>query len=91
MHSIYYEEVSTPLGNMQVGISEAGIAMFEFPIEDRITHDKQKFSELFDEVPSPSKGVLNRLRTQMSEYFDGRRTSFDLPLDLIGTDFQCEV
>ena len=32
--------------------------------------------------------VLARAAEQIAEYFDGDRTSFDLPLDLRGTDFQ---
>ena len=32
--------------------------------------------------------VLARAADQLAEYFDGDRTSFDLPLDLRGTDFQ---
>lgn len=91
MPSIYYDEVSTPLGTMQVGITETGIAMFEFPIEERIALHKKKFSELFDESDTPSSDILNSLTTQSREYFDGGRTSFDLPLDLVGTDFQCGV
>lgn len=32
--------------------------------------------------------VLRQAVLQLEEYFDGRRTSFDLPLDLRGTEFQ---
>jgi methylated-DNA-[protein]-cysteine S-methyltransferase len=30
-------------------------------------------------------------RLQLTEYFDGRRTQFDLPLAMVGTDFQMTV
>jgi methylated-DNA-[protein]-cysteine S-methyltransferase len=39
------------------------------------------------EDPSFFRDVI----TQVAEYFDGTRTSFDLPLDLIGTPFQRTV
>ena len=32
--------------------------------------------------------VLDVVEQQLREYFDGRRTTFDVPLDLRGTDFQ---
>ena len=91
MPSIYYDEVSTPLGNMQVGITEIGIAMFEFPIEERIAAHKKRFSKSFNETSIPSNDFLNSLKIQIGEYFDGNRVSFDISLDLIGTDFQHEV
>lgn len=33
----------------------------------------------------------SRIKTQLDEYFAGKRTSFDLPLDLQGTEFQLKV
>ncbi|MDG1332610.1 MAG: methylated-DNA--[protein]-cysteine S-methyltransferase [Crocinitomicaceae bacterium] len=91
MSPIYYDEISTPLGNMQVGITEAGIVMFEFPIEERISQHKKKFSKLFEETSTPPNNTLGNLETQITEYFEGNRTSFDLTLNFIGTDFQHQV
>ncbi len=91
MSTIYYGEVPTPLGNMQVGISEKGISMFEFPIEERIISHKKKISEIYTETTSPPDKLLDTLTTQMDEFFEGKRTIFDLPIDLVGTEFQCQV
>jgi methylated-DNA-[protein]-cysteine S-methyltransferase len=101
MPAIYYDEVPTPLGDMQVGITEKGISMFEFPIEERINAHKKKFSESYTETTTldlvsashnpQQPSVLNTLKTQIDEFFAGNRTKFDLPIDLIGTDFQCQV
>ncbi len=42
--------------------------------------------------PVSDHGVLQQARTQLTDYFAGRRTSFELPLDLsTGTDFQQAV
>jgi len=38
-----------------------------------------------------SNTVLDRATVQFEEYFDGQRRHFDLPLELRGTDFQCQV
>ena len=41
---------------------------------------------------APDHPVLQLTKTQLSEYFDGHRTTFDLPLALdLGTDFQKTV
>jgi len=35
--------------------------------------------------------MLNRAATQLSEYFEGTRHEFDLPLDPSGTEFQVQA
>jgi methylated-DNA-[protein]-cysteine S-methyltransferase len=42
-------------------------------------------------VHAEDAAVLARAQEQLQEYFQGRRKSFDLPLDLAGTPFQREV
>jgi methylated-DNA-[protein]-cysteine S-methyltransferase len=42
----------------------------------------------FREESSP---VLERTKTELDEYFAGRRTSFDIPLHPVGTPFQMSV
>jgi methylated-DNA-[protein]-cysteine S-methyltransferase len=39
----------------------------------------------------PPTGLVHRAADQLSEYFDGRRTTFDLPLAPAGTPFQRSV
>lgn len=35
--------------------------------------------------------ILENVRTEISEYFEGKRTDFDIPLHLHGTEFQLDV
>ncbi len=42
-------------------------------------------------APSPDDPVLAATAGQLGEYFDGRRTGFDLPLELIGSPFERAV
>lgn len=35
--------------------------------------------------------ITNLTKKQLLEYFDGKRTKFDLPLHIVGTDFQKSV
>lgn len=39
-------------------------------------------------VQSSSHEILQKVESQLIEYFDGKRTHFDLPLNPQGTDFQ---
>ncbi|WP_419908015.1 methylated-DNA--[protein]-cysteine S-methyltransferase [Candidatus Poriferisodalis sp.] len=41
-----------------------------------------------DMVEAPDHPILRQAAHQLNEYFDGDRTSFDVPLDLRGTPFQ---
>jgi O-6-methylguanine DNA methyltransferase len=91
MKTIYYCELPTPLGAMQVGISERGICMFEFPIEERIAQHKLKFSQDHEITEICPEYHFWGLQEQIESYFDGKRTTFDLELDFIGTDFQVNV
>lgn len=91
MPTVYYDEIPTSLGNMHVGITEKGICMFEFPIEERIIRHKKKISETHTVSPIKTNNVFGVLKMQMSEYFEGGRSVFNLPIDLIGTEFQCQV
>lgn len=41
-------------------------------------------------VDAPS-AVTNRCATELQEYFAGKRTVFDVPLDICGSDFQLAI
>lgn len=47
------------------------------------------------EGPTPARQevhpLLEKTKNQLSEYFEGKRTTFDLPLELNGTPFQKRV
>ena len=52
------------------------------------------FSKTKDLPPGGAKPVrshpmLDRAQRELEEYFSGRRKDFDLPLKLVGTEFQC--
>lgn len=68
--------IQSPLGNLRICRDETGIA-------------EVKFTE---ELVSPSEDeLLCRCTQELHEYFQGKRTAFDLPLSLKGTEFQKKV
>jgi O-6-methylguanine DNA methyltransferase len=91
MDSIYYTELESPIGSFQVGITERGICMFEFPVPERIERHKRLFSERFSISEERPQALFDALEEQVGQYFEGKLKAFSLPLDLIGTAFQVSV
>ncbi|HEU5261984.1 MAG TPA: methylated-DNA--[protein]-cysteine S-methyltransferase [Gemmatimonadales bacterium] len=76
--------VPSPLGELVVTASDAGLTAVSFPISrraDRVEADGR----------GPAGTLLARARQQLDEYFAGTRTTFDLPLSPAGTPFQRRV
>lgn len=74
-----------PLGEMIVAASDSGIAGIWFEGQKHLPeHTKWAVDD--------NHPLLREAVVQLRDYFDGRRTSFDLPLDLqLGTPFQQSV
>jgi methylated-DNA-[protein]-cysteine S-methyltransferase len=80
-------EMQSPLGFLTLVASDHGIKAIIF---DNETNDRT------EDVASCKKDgidniLLKRAKKQLSEYFDGKRMNFDLPLVPEGTDFQSKV
>ena len=65
--------VVTPIGTLGLVGSEAGLAQVRWSA---------------DGLDGEGCALLDEAAGQLTGYFAGERTSFDLPLDLHGTDFQ---
>jgi methylated-DNA-[protein]-cysteine S-methyltransferase len=80
---ITYTVLDTPIGAMPVARDEEGIRTVLLP-EGRMSS-----------APDPSwerdDAAFDDVRTQFAEYFAGERTSFDLPLHMIGSPWQKTV
>ena len=86
---ITLDQFSTPLGPVYAGSSERGLCFLEFTdrkmIDRQIEQLQQQMQAKFVHGKSD---ILDQLKQQMAEYFSAKRTRFDLPLDLYGSDFQ---
>jgi O-6-methylguanine DNA methyltransferase len=47
--------------------------------------------EFGEKIVAQSNEIIDLLETQLKEYFEGRKKSFSVPLNPIGTDFQKKV
>jgi methylated-DNA-[protein]-cysteine S-methyltransferase len=77
---VAYTTVDSPVGSVLVAATHRGLVRISFGNERADTVVEQLSSLISPrvlEVPSYFDGV----RRELDEYFEGRRTSFDLPLD----------
>lgn len=88
---VAYRTVDTPVGSLLLAATERGIVRVAFASED---HDAvleslaQRISPRILRAP----GRLEAAAGELDEYFAGRRTAFDLPLDLsLSKGFRREV
>lgn len=84
--------ILTPPGPMLAGASPQGICLLEF-IDPKIPgKNSEKWKKLFKAELCPGDHELFKpLQKELTEYFDGKRKAFDIPLDITGTDFQKKV
>ena len=80
---------STPLGEMFAAASKKGIVMLTFftpfHIEAKIEILKNTLNA--DVIPTNSE-IFEVLKIQLEEYFNKKRTTFEIPLQLVGSPFQ---
>jgi methylated-DNA-[protein]-cysteine S-methyltransferase len=105
MSTLSWACLSTPVGEISVGCSAAGVTKVRFgspPADanqaepdmtepdktepDKTEPDKTEPDKTEPDKTEPGKTELARAaRQQLAEYFGGRRTAFDLPLDWSAT------
>jgi len=84
-----YTELPTPVGSLLLTANDTAITGIYFPTLDR--KPKSRAGWVADDGKRPASALLARARQQLSEYFAGSRTTFDLPLEPGGTAFQQSV
>lgn len=81
--------IETPLGPMVAGATETAICLLEFSDRRMMEAQLRTVASRLGRPLLPAESpLLDALRSQLDDYFAGRRTGFDLPLDYPGTDFQ---
>jgi AraC family transcriptional regulator of adaptative response/methylated-DNA-[protein]-cysteine methyltransferase len=84
--------IETDLGLMVAGATDKGICMLEFSDYKMLDLECKQLIYIFKApLVQGNNPHFNTLRTQLDEYFKGKRRIFDIPLDLAGTEFQKQV
>jgi len=83
-----FTRFTSPLGELVLTASDTALKGVFFPLpRNRLTPEAQP-EWVEDDGDGPAGALLARVRRQLTEYFDGTRTSFDLPLDAAGSAFE---
>lgn len=88
---IIKKEIPTPLGNMICFASNKGIMFLEFVDKKNYKEYDLIGEEINNNKDSKAYSFIKQLEIELSEYFDGKRKEFTLPLIPNGTDFQNQV
>ena len=84
METLYYSQMNSPIGPLNVAVSEKGLVALEF---DRGAFPRAKNKNLYWQESSEKTKPFTR---ELDEYFAGQRRDFSFPLDLRGTPFQVQ-
>ncbi|MDE0497850.1 MAG: methylated-DNA--[protein]-cysteine S-methyltransferase [Acidimicrobiaceae bacterium] len=78
----WHTTVDSPIGPLGLVATDEGLRVVSW------RGDETSVKLPDDMVEDPDHPILRQAAHELSEYFDGDRTSFDVPLDLRGTPFQ---
>lgn len=90
MENVCYAPVETNWGTFMIASTDTGICQIHFVRENTDTF----FAWLKNKLGTqgkPNQQLLQDAAGELKEYLQGRRKTFDLPLDLRGTTFQLSV
>lgn len=86
---VYLERLATPLGTMLAGATDDALCLLEFADRRGLESQLQRIQRRLLCRYLPARNELTgRAETELDEYFAGSRRTFDLPLELAGTEFQ---
>lgn len=70
-----------PIGALTVGVTDEGLALVGFGDDPRLAERAAQRLDLAVVGDRPGEGASAAAVAQLAEYLDGRRRSFDVPLD----------
>lgn len=82
MTNVYLIRLDSPIGRIELVADADAVIALSIERGGVLPHDDE---------PERSNPVLESARSQLLEYFAGRRTDFDIPVRLVGTPFQAAV
>ncbi|MFZ4929426.1 methylated-DNA--[protein]-cysteine S-methyltransferase [Chryseobacterium sp. Mn2064] len=82
---LMYKDIPSPVGLIRAIASDKGLVAIIWEGED------YKRTKLSVPVKDENHSILLQTEHQLNEYFENKRTSFEIPLDFEGTEFQVRV
>lgn len=91
-HIIYTQTYHAPCGDLLLGEHDGQLCLCDWQVEQhREAIDRRLRRELRAVLAVQPTGLLSEAARQLDEYFRRERRTFDLPLLLVGSDFQRTV
>ena len=92
MNQINIQYCKTKIGELILGSFNKKLCLLDFRYRKmRTTVDNRVKNGLKAEFIEQGDEILEQTRKQLDEYFNGDRKVFDIPLLMVGTDFQKDV
>ena len=89
---LYIDWVGTPLGQMVLLADDQALHLCEFTDRKALPRQMGRIRRLADRpVVMGRTSITDRAEKELSDYFAGKRTDFDVPIALNGTAFQSRV
>ncbi|MGC8595349.1 MAG: methylated-DNA--[protein]-cysteine S-methyltransferase [Candidatus Kryptoniota bacterium] len=88
---VYCASFESPVGVIYVASTDRGVCKIALPRHGRTTFFEWIGKHFSEDAIVEDKKKNSEVIKQLNEYFVGKRTKFDLSLDLIGTRFQIRV
>ena len=87
---IYYTELESPIGYVTIASTAKGICWIDFGKHKDTLPSLQRWAKRWANTDQfvLAQNELDHVKHQLVEYFENKRESFDLPIDLYGTPFQ---
>lgn len=82
----HFGTIDSPVGPLRIAVSDVGVAEISYAVsETDEVFRKRVLARGFDLVPAePVAGDIGPVTAQLSQYFGGQRSRFDLPVDFGG-------
>lgn len=92
MNQINIQYYKTKIGELILGSFDGSLCLLDFRYRKmRTTVDNRIKKGLKAEFVEQDDEILNKAKEQFDEYLIGNRREFDIPLLMVGTDFQKSV
>lgn len=90
METLIAEEIDTPVGKLLAVASDQGLCLLEFAdVEDRLNRHISQLEKIFKtKISTGDSAIIQQLKRELIEYFNGERKTFEIALDFRGTEFQ---
>ena len=83
---IYISKFNSPIGTLYLASSDKGVVCINLSGKENLMEDIERLVPNMEQEDGAGKN--EQVIKQLKEYFSGARKDFDLPLHLIGTEFQ---